>query len=170
MQLREKELTIRELLSMAQELREITLRHGAKLFINDRVDVAIAAGADGVHLGQSSIPASAAKKITKGRLLVGVSTHSLKEAVQAEKDGADFITFGPIYHTPSKLKYGEPLGTDALREATSEVSLPVLAIGGITPERVKEVIESGSSGVAVISAILGSRDRLRTTERILRYL
>ena len=101
---------------------------------------------------------------------MGVSTHSLKEAVQAEKDGADFITFGPIYHTPSKLKYGEPLGTDALREATSEVSLPVLAIGGITPERVKEVIESGSSGVAVISAILGSRDRLRTTERILRYL
>ncbi len=170
LQLREKEIAIRELLRMAYELREITQRHGAKLFINDRVDVAIAVEADGVHLGRNSIPASAAKKITKGRLMIGVSTHSLAEAADAEQDGADFITFGPIYHTPSKMRYGEPLGIEALRKVTAEVSVPVLAIGGITVGRVKEVMDSGSSGVAVISAILGSHDKKQTTERILRYL
>lgn len=168
-QLREKNLTIRGLLDMAYKLREITEIYKAKLFINDRVDVAMAVEADGVHLGQSSMPAHAAKKASKGKLVAGVSTHSLAEALEAERDGADFITFGPVYPTPSKLKYGEPVGTDALNKVCNAVSIPVFAIGGIKTENIKSVLDPGADGVAVISAILGSADIKHTTEQFMRY-
>ncbi|MGD0883508.1 MAG: thiamine phosphate synthase [Thermodesulfovibrionales bacterium] len=169
-QLREKDMAIRKLLSMAYYMRKLTAHYCAKLFINDRVDVAIAVDADGVHLTRNSIPASAAKKASKGRLVVGVSTHTLGEAADAVKEEADFITFGPVYQTPSKLKYGEPVGINALKEVCSEVSLPVFAIGGIREDRVREVMDCGCEGVAVISAILKSNDIKKTTERFLRYL
>ncbi|HET6515280.1 MAG TPA: thiamine phosphate synthase [Thermodesulfovibrionales bacterium] len=168
-QLREKDLPIRELLSMAYHVRELTDRYSARLFINDRVDVAVAVWADGVHLGQGSMPASAAKKVSR-ELLVGVSTHSLEEAMDAEKEGADFVTFGPVYPTPSKIQYGEPVGIEALRRVCSGVSLPVLAIGGVTAERIREVRSSRADGVAVISAVLGSPMIKQTTERFLRCL
>lgn len=154
-QLREKDLRIRELLDMAYRMRELTKRYGAKLFINDRVDVAVAVEADGVHFGRKSIPSWAAKRVSKN-LIVGVSTHSVQEAIQAEKDGADFITLGPVFYTPSKAGYGEPVGLNILREVCTSVSLPVLAIGGIKPVNVKDVIDNGARGVAVISAILGA--------------
>lgn len=166
-QLREKDLGIRDLLKMAYELRKITAGYAAKLFINDRVDVAIAADADGVHLGQGSMPAHAAKKASDNKLTVGVSTHTIEEALFAEKDGADFITFGPVYPTPSKLKYGKPVGINALRNVASEINIPVFAIGGITEERVNEVMDCGADGIALISAILGSSDIKHTTERFL---
>ncbi|MCE5194785.1 MAG: thiamine phosphate synthase, partial [Nitrospiraceae bacterium] len=105
-QLREKDLGIRELLDMAYKMRELTKKHRAKLFINDRVDVALAVEADGVHLGGQSIPLSAARKIAQNKLMIGVSTHSIDEAVNAEKQGADFVILGPIYETQSKLEYG----------------------------------------------------------------
>lgn len=155
---------------MAYRMREITHNYGARLFINGRVDVAMAVQADGVHLGRDSVPAVAAKKASDRKLIVGVSTHSLAEAIDAEKDGADFVTFGPVYRTPSKLKYGEPVGIDALRRVCSEVSIPVFVIGGITPDRIRDVMESGTNGVAVISAILGADNIQQTTERVLRYL
>ncbi|HTR44478.1 MAG TPA: thiamine phosphate synthase [Thermodesulfovibrionales bacterium] len=169
-QLREKDLPVRQLLTMAYTMRRLTSDYHAALYINDRVDVAIAVEADGVHLGLNSVPVSAAKKASGDRLLVGVSTHSFSEAVKAEKDGTDFITFGPVYPTPSKLRYGPPVGTDALREVCSGVTVPVFAIGGITPERTAEVKSAGARGVAVISALLGAHDREKTTERFLRYL
>jgi len=169
-QLREKDLNIRELLNMAYRMKELTDRYGARLFINDRVDVAIAVEAHGVHLGQNSIPASAAKKVSKGRLIVGVSTHSITEALDAAKDGADFITFGPVYQTSSKLKYGEPVGIDALKTVCSKVSIPIIAIGGIKIDKIKEVMDCGVDGVAVISAILASDDIKLTTEGFLRCL
>lgn len=169
-QLREKDINIRELLNMAYCMKELTDRYGARLFINDRVDVAIAVEAHGVHLGQGSIPASAAKKVSKGRLIVGVSTHSITEALDAAKDGADFITFGPIYQTSSKLKYGEPVGINALKIVRSEVSIPIMAIGGIKIDKINEVMDSGADGVAVISAILGSGNIKQTTEDFLRCL
>jgi thiamine-phosphate pyrophosphorylase len=168
-QLREKDLPIRELLDMAYRMRETTSRYSAKLFINDRVDIAMAVGADGVHLGQKSMPAYAAKKASKGKLVAGVSTHSIAEAIEAEEDGADFITFGPVYPTPSKLKYGEPVGTDALNKVCNAVSIPVFAISGIKTENIKSVLDSGADGVAVISAILGSADIKHTTEQFMRY-
>jgi len=169
-QLREKDIVVREVLSVAYQMRKLTAHYHAHLFINDRVDVAMAVEAEGVHLGQNSMPASAAKKASEGKLLVGVSTHTLQEAADAEKEGADFITFGPVYHTPSKLKYGEPVGIAALKKVCSEIPLPVFAIGGITEDRIGEVMDCGAEGVAMISAVLGSRDIRSTTERILRYL
>jgi len=123
-----------------------------------------------VHLGQGSMPASAVKKIVGDRLIIGVSTHSLAEAVRAEEEGADFITLGPVYKTPSKLKYGKPVGVDTLREVTSRVSLPVFAIGGIKINGVAEVMKAGADGVALISAILSAEDRGKTTEEFLRLL
>lgn len=169
-QLREKDLGVRELLALAYRLREITGRHRARLFINDRVDVAMAICADGVHLGRSGIPAYAAKKASSGRLIVGVSTHSVSEAREAVADGADFITFGPVFQTPSKLKYGPPLGTGLLSEVCSSVSVPVFAIGGVTPERTVEVHQCGAAGVAVITAILGADERQNAVKLFLEKL
>jgi thiamine-phosphate pyrophosphorylase len=169
-QLREKDLSVRQIFDMAVWMRELTAEYGARLFINDRVDVALSVGADGVHLGRNSIPAHAVSKIAGGKLMVGVSAHGIEEAVEAEKDGADFITLGPIYETPSKLKYGKPIGIDILRKAKSRLSIPVLAIGGIKLERLKEVMDAGADGIAMISAILGSNDIKESTEEFLRLL
>lgn len=169
-QLREKDLPTRELLDMAYWMRELTNEYDAKLFINDRVDIALAVQADGVHLGQSSIPAHAARKASNDSLLIGVSTHSIDEAVRAESEGADFITLGPIFETPSKMKYGRPIGIDTIRHVKSRVSLPVIAIGGINLDRIPEVLHAGSDGVAVISAILTAENIEKTTEDFLRIL
>ena len=166
-QLREKDLDTRELLKLAYKMREMTQKYNAKLFINDRFDVALAAGADGVHLTQNSIPAGAVRKVVKNKLLIGVSTHSLKEAKEAEKAGADFITFGPIYKTPSKLKYGNPLGVDKLEEVSSKIKIPVFAIGGIKSHRVKTVIKAGAYGVAMISEIFRAGDIKQKTKEII---
>jgi len=169
-QLREKDLAIRELLRMAYSFRELTARYRAKLFVNDRVDVAVAVAADGVHLGGAGIPAFAARKAAGEGMLIGVSTHSVAEARKAEEEGADFITLGPIFETPSKMQYGKPLGPDLLRKVRDEIAIPVFALGGITLERVGRVMESGASGVAVISAILGSEDIQSNTEAFMRLL
>lgn len=169
-QLREKRLPARKLLEMASWVIELTREYDAKLLINDRVDIALAVGADGVHLGQKSLPAHAVRKITGDNFLIGVSTHGIDEALQAEKDGADFITLGPIYNTPSKLRYGDPIGVDILRQVKSKVSVPVLAIGGIKTDTVNEVLSAGADGVAVISGILAAEDIRGTTEKFLRLV
>jgi thiamine-phosphate pyrophosphorylase len=169
-QLREKRLPTRMILDMAYWVIELAREYGAKLLINDRVDIALAAGADGVHLGQKSLPAYAVRKITGDNFLIGVSTHSPREALQAEKDGADFVTLGPIYHTPSKLRYGDPIGVDVIRQVKSQVSVPVLAIGGIKTDSVQEVMSAGADGVAVISGILAAENIRGTTEEFLRLV
>lgn len=157
-QLREKDLPIRALLVLAQELRSITREYGAKLFINDRVDVAVAVDADGVHLGHRSMPPEGARRVVGKDMLIGVSTHSLEEAKAAEAGGADFITFGPIFETPSKAKYGHPMGLDAIKTLIADVSIPIFAIGGIHGGNIQQVILSGAAGVAMISAIFSSPD------------
>jgi len=169
-QLREKDSGTRDLLDTAYRMRELTNTYQAKLFINDRVDIALAVEADGVHLGKESIPADAVRKTFQNRLLIGVSTHSLEESLDAEKGGADFITFGPIFHTPSKMKYGEPIGTAILRKVRPEISIPIFAIGGVKLDKVKELKEAGAYGVALISAILTSGNIRETTEEFLRLL
>ncbi len=169
-QLREKDLDTRSLLRMAYSLRELTSRYKAKLFINDRVDIALAVDADGVHLGGESMPAFAARKAAGKALLIGVSAHSIEEAKKAEEEGADFVTLGPVFETPSKMKYGRPLGPELLREARGKISIPVFAIGGIKKERVESVLEAGASGIALISAILGSEDIRSNTEEFMRLL
>ncbi|MCE5194093.1 MAG: thiamine phosphate synthase, partial [Nitrospiraceae bacterium] len=110
------------------------------------------------------------RKIAQNKLMIGVSTHSIDEAVNAEKQGADFVILGPIYETQSKLEYGKPLGIDILNKAEKKVSIPVFAIGGIKADRVKEVISAGADGVAVISAILNSKNVQEDTEKFLRLL
>jgi len=152
-QLREKDLETRELLRLAYSMKKLTARFGAKLFINDRFDIALAVGAEGVHLTQNSIPVEAVRKTVKKGLLIGVSTHSLREAKEAEKGGADFITLGPVYKTPSKLKYGKPVGINTLRKVACSVNIPVFAIGGIKSGRIREVVNAGAAGAAMISEI-----------------
>lgn len=166
-QVREKDLGTRELLKLAYRMRELTQRFQAKLFINDRFDIALAVGADGVHLGQSSIPAHVVRKTVKKRLLIGVSIHSLKEAKEAEKAGADFITLGPVYRTPSKLRYGKPVGLETLKRACRTINIPVFAIGGIRSSRIHEIKKAGGYGAAMISEIFKANDIKNKTREIL---
>ena len=157
LQLREKRLDSKDLLTLALEVKPLVQHYNAKLFINDRADIAVMAGADGVHLTEASVQASEVKN-NFPELIVGVSTHSLEGARLAETQGADFITFSPIYETPSKTSYGKPQGLDPLRQVTQSARLPVLALGGITLHRVPECLEHGAFGVAVISDIWDSTD------------
>ncbi len=131
----------------AESARGLTTR----IVVNDRLDVALALGAAGVHLGTHSLPARLVRGMVPGNFLMGVSCHSLEEAQAAEADGADYLLLGPIYETPSKMQYGPPLGLDKLREVTARVHIPVLALGGINVDRVKPCLECGAAGIAGIS-------------------
>ena len=155
-QLREKGLGGADLLTLAEKVSRITKDYKAKLFINDRADVARLIDADGLHLTSSSFKPSDARPLMGDDKLIAVSTHSLSDAMQAETDGADFITFGPIYETPSKMKYGAPLGLRALKEVTEAIKIPVFALGGIKEENISEVIDTGAYGIAMISTIFSS--------------
>lgn len=157
-QLREKDLSSRDLHELAARMREITGRYGARLIINDRVDVAFAVRADGVHLGGHSMPVRDVRKLAGERLMVGVSCHSVSSALAAEEDGADFVTFSPIYETASKIAYGRPLGPELLAGAVEQLRIPVFALGGIKLERISEVMGHGARGIALISAILAAED------------
>ncbi len=157
-QLREKDLGGAALLDLAEPLRALTARYRAALLVNDRVDVALAAGADGVHLGRSGMPPAVARRLLGADRLVAVSTHTAAEAVDAAAAGADFVVFGPVYWTASKAAYGAPRGVDELRDVAASVPVPVLAIGGLTASRVPEVRAAGAAGVAVISAIIAADD------------
>jgi thiamine-phosphate pyrophosphorylase len=142
-------------------MRDLTARFGAHLLINDRVDVALASGADGVHLGGHSLPPAVVRQRFGAELMIGVSTHSRGEVVAAASAGADFVTFGPVYATASKAAYGPPLGVDALRGACTGSTLPVYALGGITPDRRREVLAAGAAGCAAISSVLAAADPRR---------
>ncbi len=169
-QLREKDLSVRELLVLAAGLRELTSRYDARLFINDRVDVAMVVEADGVHLGAGGMPVDSVRRLTGGDMLIGVSTHSLGDAEAAEREGADFITFGPVYETPSKMKYGPPQGTEKLQEVAGNIRIPVFAIGGIKRENISEVRDAGARGIALISGILASDSINKETEEYVRSM
>ena len=169
-QLREKDLPAGELFDLAWRVRDLTGRFGAKLLINDRVDIAIAVDADGVHLpGSSFNPVDARRLVGRDRLL-GLSTHSEEDVIRAEREGADFVTFSPIYYTDSKAEYGEPQGLDRLKEVCKKVGIPVYALGGINVENVRDVMESGAGGVAMISAIMGAEDIKAETEKLLKVV
>jgi thiamine-phosphate pyrophosphorylase len=155
LQLREKDLPDSELIKLGIQLRKLTLSYRARLIINSRVDIAKKIGADGVHLTESSISINDIKTSFPS-LILGVSTHSIEGAHHAQTQGADYITFSPIYDTPSKASYGPPQGLDSLLQITQAVSLPVLALGGITLDRVPECLEQGAFGVALISDIWDS--------------
>jgi thiamine-phosphate pyrophosphorylase len=157
-QLREKDLSSRELYELAFELRKLTARHDAKLFINDRADIALAVDADGVHLGGQSMPIYRARKVLGERMLIGVSCHNQINAITAQEKGADFITFGPVYYTSSKAIYGDPVGLERLEEVANLLQIPVFALGGITRGNAREVLDHGAFGIAAIGAVFTARD------------
>jgi thiamine-phosphate pyrophosphorylase len=155
-QLREKDLEARDLFRLACGLRDDTARHGCRLLINERLDIALAAAADGVHCPEAGFPPRAAREILGPGSMIGVSCHSLEAVEQAERAGADFVFYGPVFPTRSKPE--KPAGLGALREACESTGMPVFAIGGVTPERAVECVDAGARGVAVVSALLGVED------------
>ena len=157
LQLREKDLDAASLYELAVELRKLLERHRTALYNNDRADVAAAAGAGGVQVRADSL-APREVRACFPQLAIGCSVHGLAEALKACESGADFLVFGPIFATPSKQAYGPPQGLAALAAVCRAATLPVLAVGGITPERVAEVLEQGAHGVAAIGAIWAEPD------------
>lgn len=157
-QLREKDLSTRDLYELVERLLPIVHGRGACLLINDRVDLALALPIDGVHLSRTSLPPAETRVLLGPARLIGVSCHFLEEAIEAEREGADFIVFGPLFPTPSKAAYGPPVGLAQLREVRRQVRLSILGIGGITASNTASVMSAGADGAAVISAVMAAND------------
>jgi thiamine-phosphate pyrophosphorylase len=164
-QLRERDLPARRLIEFTRAAIAVAHPHGARILVNDRLDAALAAGADGVHLRASSLPVTEVRTLADRRglrnFLIGASTHALAEARAAEAGGADFIVCGPVYDTLSKRAYGPPLGLDCLADICRAVRLPVLAIGGITLTNFHEPLQRGAAGLAAIG-LFADRSNLRS--------
>jgi thiamine-phosphate pyrophosphorylase len=167
-QYRDKDRSRREIYEESIRLMGITKKFDAALIVNDHPDIALAADADGVHLGQDDLPVKEARKIMgKGRI-IGISTHTVEQARDADRNGADYIGFGPVFHTTTK-DAGRPRGIEMLREVKRQVRIPVVAIGGITTENIRPVLEAGADAVAVSSAILRG-DIAENIERFLEII
>jgi len=156
-QLREKDLSARALYELAQRLLPIVRSRGAAFLINDRIDLAMALPLDGVHLARTSLPPTEARRLLGSSRLVGISCHTVEEAMEAH-EGADFIVLGPVFPTPSKAAYGPPVGLERLRKVRRRIELPILGIGGVTESNAAEVIAAGADGVASISAVMSAVD------------
>ena len=163
-QLREKTISDSKFISLAREVRDITTKRGSLLIINDRVHVVRKVNADGIHLGQQDMSALEARNTIGDEKIIGVSTHSITQARQAQKDGADYIAIGPIY--PTSTKGHEPsVGIEIIHEISEAVSIPIIAIGAITLENLDGVLKAGASRIAVCSAIIGSKDIYSSTRQ-----
>ncbi len=169
-QLREKDLSGRDLFSLAEKVGKLCQAYNAALFINDRIDVALAVDAAGVQLSQTSLPIVTTRALLGPQKIIGASTHSLQEAREAEQNGADFVLFGPVYFTTLKTAYGAPQGLPALKTIVDNISLPVYAIGGIKPENIESTNKLGVRGVALISAIVSAESPKEAAQKMLRQL
>jgi thiamine-phosphate pyrophosphorylase len=152
-QLREKQMSKRAIFEEAVDIRKITAAYGATFILNDYIDIALAVDADGVHLGQEDMPVKDARKIMGRGKIIGISTHTLRQAVMAQESGADYIGFGPMFHTTTK-NAGSPKGLGALRKIRNHITIPIVAIGGITGQNINEVLEAGADACAIASGIL----------------
>lgn len=157
-QLRAKDASARELCAFGTELVRLCAAHGALLVVNDRLDVALACGAGGVHLGQDDLPAERARLLAGEELVIGVSAATPAEAAAAEAAGADYLGVGAVFATASKPDAGSPIGLQGLAAVTRSTALPVVAIGGIAPDNAALAVAAGAVGVAAISAVLGAAD------------
>ena len=166
-QIRERDLSARELVTLALELQAVMASRRSQVLINDRIDVALALEGVGVHLRSNSLPVSVARQVLGTQRLLGISVHAVEEAVQVESQGADYIVLGPIYETPSKQMFGPPLGIHTLERACRLVRLPIIGIGGVTAARAREMRRAGAFGVAVITAVLGAADVESATRELL---
>jgi thiamine-phosphate pyrophosphorylase len=162
-QLRDKARTERDMMAIALQIVKITRSSGISFMVNDRLDLALACGADGVHLGQEDLPVPFARRISPKGFVIGTSVRSVQEALVAESEGADYIALSPIFDTATKSDAGPGKGLERLREIKSAVSIPVIAIGGIGRTNVRHVMEAGADGVAVISAVVGQKDIVKAT-------
>lgn len=169
-QLREKDLSAKELFPLAMEMRKLTNKYNCQLIVNDRIDIAQGIEADGVHLGNHSLPVTIARQILGKEKLIGVSTHSQAEIDTAYQQGADFITYSPIYFTPSKARMGKPVGVKSLRNVCQTCPLPVYALGGIKIENCRETIDAGAHGIALISELLSAENPTQNYQQLLRQL
>lgn len=169
-QLRAKHATARELAQMGQAIRALTRRYGALFIVNDRLDIALAVEADGVHLGQDDLPVPLARKLAGDAFIIGVSAETLEEAQRAEAEGADYLGVGPMFATTTKPDAGVPVGPERLRAIKQAVSIPVYGIGGITSQNAPLVMQAGADGVCVISAIIGAPDPTEATRQLLSML
>ena len=169
-QLREKDLGARELYDLGATLQEALHGHRVPLLINDRIDVALALNAAGVHLAGHSLSTRTARRVLGAEKLLGVSTHSRDAARRAADEGADFVVFGPVFPTPSKLAYGPPQGLTRLAEVARDVPVPVIGIGGINPANLAQVMQAGAHGVAMIRAVLAAPNPCEATQELCRLL
>jgi thiamine-phosphate pyrophosphorylase len=165
-QLRAKDMGGKDMLALARALRDVARAAGQWLMVNDRLDVAVAAGADGVHLPSRGIPAADARRLLGPGAIIGASCHSVAEVRRARDGGADFATFGPVFDTPSKRAWGPPVGLDALREA-ARLGLPLVALGGVDPSNAASTVAAGAAGVAAIRAWLGAADAAGAVRQLL---
>jgi thiamine-phosphate pyrophosphorylase len=169
-QFRQKEGTAREMIRAAEETRARCKRAGAAFIVNDRVDVALASQADGVHLGQDDFPIPLARNILGEAAIIGGSAGNLEEARKCLLEGADYIGFGPVYGTTSKGDAGPAVGLDLLKKIVAEIPLPIIAIGGVTAENLAPVIRAGAHGIAVISSVCCQEDPAQAAECLRRLL
>ena len=165
-QLRDKARTERDMMSIALQIGEITRSSGILFIINDRLDLALASGADGVHLGQEDLPIPFARRISPKGFIIGASVRTVQEALIAESEGADYLALSPIFDTGTKSDAGPGKGLEMLKGIKSAVSIPIIAIGGIGKNNVRQVMDAGADGVAVISAIVGQKDIVKATAEV----
>src|SRR5271157_2939196 len=168
-QYREKNAGTRRMIEEATELCRLCRTAGVPFIVNDRLDVALAVDADGVHVGQDDMPASVARRLLGPRKILGVSAGSAEEARKAVDDGADYIGASPVFSTPTKPDAPSPLGIEELRRMTEAVEVPVVAIGGITTENAAAMMDAGAAGIAVVSAIVAAED-VKMAARALRAI
>jgi thiamine-phosphate pyrophosphorylase len=166
-QLRAKIMEPRDFFGLAREACALARGHGCKFIVNDRLDIALACGADGVHLGQDDLPLGPARKLMANKI-IGISTHSVEQAVEAAHGGADYIGFGPMFGTATKDTGYRARGIDMLRAVRAAVRIPIVAIGGIKEENIAQVWQAGADSAAIISDILGADDIAAKVRRILR--
>ena len=169
-QYREKELSTREMYREAKAIREITKDKGTILIINDRIDIALAVNADGVHIGQDDMPFEIAKGILGADKIIGLTVHNVDEAILAEKLGADYLGVSPIFSTTTKKDAGKPAGLELIKKIRENVKTPLVAIGGINYDNVDEVLKAGSRNVAVISAIITKDDVENECKKFIRKI
>jgi thiamine-phosphate pyrophosphorylase len=169
-QFRQKEGSTRQMIRVAEQMQDLCKRAGVTFIINDRVDVAIASHADGVHLGQDDFPIPLARKVLGGEAIIGGSAGSMEEARKCLLEGADYIGFGPVYATTSKEDAGPAAGLELLQQIVEAIPLPIIAIGGITADNVPPVIKAGAHGLAVISAVCCQNDPAEAARCLRRLL
>ncbi|OIJ16081.1 thiamine-phosphate diphosphorylase [Anaerobacillus arseniciselenatis] len=169
-QLRDKKSSKKVVLEKAKQLKALAEKYDIPLIVNDHIDVALAVDADGIHIGQDDLPLEEARKIVGKDKIIGISTHQIEEAREAQKNGADYIGVGPIFATKSKEDVVDPVTTKYIEEVVNEITIPFVAIGGIKLHNVEQVLNSGATRICAISEIVGSDDVTKTCQTFIQKI